>query len=111
MFVAGVVAFAAGFGVRLVVLSAVTKVVGDEGKVGRVFGIVTVLEGAGEMVSAVLLQKVWVMGMERGAESVGYGSVWWVGAMVYGVGAMALKRVRESDRGRLRVVEEEEVVE
>ncbi|TGZ76615.1 MFS general substrate transporter [Ascodesmis nigricans] len=93
VFTTAVGVFAAGFGVRLAVLSAVTKVVG-EGEIGRWLGVVTVVEGVGEMIAAVGLQRVWVVGMGVGKEVVGYGGVWWVGAVVYGIGAVVVERVR-----------------
>lgn len=77
-FAAAAVVFAGGFGVRLAVLAMLTGVVG-RGVVGRVYTLVTVVEGVGEMVAAPLLQGVWARGLENGGGS----AVWWIGAAGY----------------------------
>lgn len=87
-FVASTIVFAAGFGVRLSLLSLLTSLV-DPGKIGRVYTLVTVVEGLGEMVSAVVLQEAWAWGLETGG--MWRGTPWWIGAVVH-VGAWAVVR-------------------
>ena len=65
--------------------------------VGRVYTLVTVVEGLGEMVAAPVLQWVWARGLEGGEG--GERGVWWVGAggyaAAYGI-AVVLGRSRRA---------------
>jgi len=85
------VVFAAGFGIRLGLLSLLTSLV-DPAKVGRVYTLVTVVEGAGEMVSAPVLQRLWAWGLENGG--IWRGAPWISGAVVYAAGWWWIGRVR-----------------
>ena len=93
---AATVVFSAGFGIRLGLLSVLTTLV-DPAKVGRVYTLVTVMEGAGEMLSAAVLQGLWAWGLQRGA---GWEAAPWVaGAVVYAAGWWWIGRVRVSRDG------------
>lgn len=94
MLVISTLVFAAGFGIRLGLLSLLTSMVEQE-MVGRVYTLVTVVEGAGEMVSAPVLQGMWAWGLRMGG---GWkGAPWWAGAVVYVAGWWAIGRVKTVD--------------
>lgn len=93
---AATMVFSAGFGIRLGLLSVLTALV-DPAKVGRMYTLVTVVEGAGEMVSAPALQGLWAWGLQRG---VGWEAAPWVaGAVVYAAGWWWIGRVRVPREG------------
>ena len=89
--------FAAGFGIRLGLLSMLTSLV-DPAKIGRVYTLVTVVEGLGEMVSAPVLQGLWAWGLGRGGGWMG--APWWGGAVVYAVGWWWIGKVHVVDGRR-----------
>jgi hypothetical protein len=91
-------AFAAGFGIRLGLLSLLTALV-DPGKVGRAYTLVTVVEGAGEMVSAPVLQGLWAWGLR--ADGVCMGAPWWAGMVVYAAGWWWIGNVRVKSERRV----------
>ncbi|KAA8913859.1 major facilitator superfamily domain-containing protein [Sphaerosporella brunnea] len=84
-------AFAAGFGIRLGLLSLLTALV-DPGMVGRAYTLVTVVEGAGEMISAPVLQELWAWGLQT--DGVWRGAPWWAGMVVYAAGWWWIRKVR-----------------
>lgn len=84
------IVFAAGFGIRLGLLSLLSSLV-DPAKIGRVYTLVTVVEGFGEMVSAPVLQGLWAWGLGKGGGWMG--APWWGGAVVYAAGWWFIGRV------------------
>ncbi|KAF8543043.1 major facilitator superfamily domain-containing protein [Trichophaea hybrida] len=85
------VVFAAGFGIRLGLLSLLTSLV-DPAKIGRVYTLVTVVEGFGEMISAPVLQGLWAWGLEKGG--IWRGVPWIAGAVAYAAGWWWIGKVR-----------------
>ncbi|KAI5814483.1 major facilitator superfamily domain-containing protein [Pyronema omphalodes] len=94
MLVISTLVFAAGFGIRLGLLSLLTSMVEQE-MVGRIYTLVTVVEGAGEMVSAPVLQGLWAWGLRMGDPW--RGAPWWAAALVYVAGSWAIRNVRTVD--------------
>jgi hypothetical protein len=71
--------------------------------VGRAYTLVTVVEGAGEMISAPVLQGLWAWGLQK--DGVWRGAPWWAGAVVYAAGWWWISKVRVREEMRQRVLE------